>query len=108
MASTHLHLANEIPDQVSLAGGTLGVYNMFAGGTDHLTDNDRLSGGIYYGHVDGLKPSPTPMTFASLQERCGSVMMDRCRWLQRDGYGHYHGEGNMTTGSTAARHPGGV
>src|SRR5579862_7025124 len=53
VASTHLHLANDIPDQVSLAGGTLGVYNMFAGGTDHLSNEDRLLGGVYYGHLDG-------------------------------------------------------
>src|SRR5579862_4027211 len=53
VASTHLKLANEIPDQISVAGGTLGVRNVFVGGTDHLSDEDRLLGGVYYGHLDG-------------------------------------------------------
>jgi outer membrane receptor protein involved in Fe transport len=46
VASTHMHLANEIADQVAIAAGTLGVYNVFAGGTDHFTAQDRLLGGI--------------------------------------------------------------
>jgi outer membrane receptor for ferrienterochelin and colicin len=53
VASTHLHLANEIPNQVALAGGTLGVYNAFIGGTGHLSSDDRVVAGLYYGHVDG-------------------------------------------------------
>jgi len=53
VASTHLKLANEIPDQISVTGGTLGVYNIFAGGTQKFSDDDRLVAGLYYGHVDG-------------------------------------------------------
>jgi hypothetical protein len=53
VASTHLKLADVIPDQISVTGGTLGVYNIYAGGTQKLSDDDRLVGGVYYGHVDG-------------------------------------------------------
>ena len=94
VASTHLHLANEIPDQVSLAGGTLGVYNMFAGGTDHFTDDDRLVGGVYYGHVDG--PFTHPDDFRKV---AGTLRFSH--GTDADGYSatamYYHGEGNLTT-----------
>ena len=94
VASTHLHLANEIPDQVSLAGGTLGVYNLFAGGTDHFTDDDRLVGGVYYGHVDG--PFTHPDDFRKV---AGTLRFSH--GTDADGYSatamYYHGEGNLTT-----------
>ncbi len=53
VASTHVKLANEIPDQIAVSAGTLGMYNVFAGGTQKFSDNDRLLGAVYYGHVDG-------------------------------------------------------
>jgi outer membrane receptor protein involved in Fe transport len=94
VASTHMRLANDIPDQVALAVGTLGVYNVFAGGTDHLTDEDRLLGGIYYGHVDG--PFTHPDDFRKI---AGTLRFSH--GTDADGYSatamYYHGEGNMTT-----------
>src|SRR5581483_50062 len=94
VASTHLHLANDIPDQVSVAAGTLGVYNMFAGGTDHFGDNDRLLGGVYYGHLDG--PFTNPDDFRKV---AGTLRFSH--GTDADGYSatamYYHGEGNMTT-----------
>jgi len=94
VASTHLRLANEIPDQVSLAGGTLGVYNAFVGGTEHLADEDRLLGGLYYGHVDG--PFTHPDDFRKI---AGTVRYSH--GSDTDGYSatamYFHGEGNMTT-----------
>ena len=94
VASTHMRLANEIPDQVALAGGTLGVYNVFAGGTGHLADDDRLAGGIYYGHVDG--PFTHPDDFRKI---AGTLRFSH--GTDADGYSatamYYHGEGNMTT-----------
>ena len=53
VASTHVKLANEIPDQIAVTDGTLGMYNVFAGGTQHFGEEDRLLGAVYYGHVDG-------------------------------------------------------
>jgi len=94
VASTHIHLADEIPDQVSVAGGTLGVYNVFAGGTAHLTDQDRLVGGAYYGHVDG--PFTHPDDFRKV---AGTLRYSH--GTDTDGYSatamYYHGQGNMTT-----------
>jgi hypothetical protein len=61
VASTHLKLANDIPDQIAVTSGTLGVYNIFAGGTHAFSDTDRLVGGVTFGHVDG--PFDPPENF---------------------------------------------
>ena len=53
VVSTHLNFANEIDNQISAGVGTLGVYNLFAGGTYKLGDNDRVLAGVSLGHVDG-------------------------------------------------------
>ncbi len=94
VASTHMRLANDIPDQVSVSGGTLGIYNVFAGGTDHLTQEDRLLGGVYYGHVDG--PFTHPDDF---RKKAGVLRYSH--GTDADGYSatamYFHGEGNMTT-----------
>ncbi|HEY4211876.1 MAG TPA: TonB-dependent receptor [Steroidobacteraceae bacterium] len=94
VASTHVKLANEVPDQVAVAGGTLGVYNVFLGGTDYLGDQDRVAGGIYYGHVDG--PYTHPDDFRKI---AGTVRYSH--GTDTDGYNatamFFHGAGNMTT-----------
>ena len=94
VASTHLKLADDIPTQVSLAAGTLGVYNVFAGGTEHLSDTDRIIGGAYYGHVDG------PFTHPDDFEKLAGVLRFS-HGTDADGYSAtvmgYHGQGNMTT-----------
>jgi len=94
VASTHIRLANEIADQVALAGGTLGVYNVFAGGTAPMGDEDRVAAGLYYGHVDG--PFSHPDDFRKV---AGTVRYSH--GTDKDGYSatvmFFHGEGNMTT-----------
>jgi hypothetical protein len=94
VASTHMKLADDLPNQVSLAAGTLGVYNVFAGGTDHLTENDRLVGGAYYGHVDG------PFTHPDDFEKIAGVLR-YSHGTDEEGYSatamYFHGQGNMTT-----------
>jgi outer membrane receptor protein involved in Fe transport len=94
VASTHLKLANDIPAQVSVTGGTLGVYNIFAGGTDHFSDTDRLLGGVYYGHVDG--PFDPGNNF-----RKEAGILRYSHGTQADGYSatlmYYHSLGNLTT-----------
>ena len=94
VASTHIRLADEIPDQVAVAGGTLGVYNVFAGGTAPIGDQDRVAGGLYYGHVDG--PFTHPDDFRKI---AGTVRYSHGN--DKDGYSatvmFFHGEGNMTT-----------
>jgi hypothetical protein len=94
VASTHLHLANEIPNQVALAGGTLGAYNAFIGGTGHLSSDDRIVAGLYYGHVDG--PFTHPDDFRKF---AGTLRFSH--GTEADGYSatamYFHGAGNMTT-----------
>ncbi len=94
VASTHMRLANEIPNQVSVAGGTLGVYNAFIGGTGHLSKDDRILGGFYYGHVDG--PYTHPDNFRKF---AGTLRFSHGTDAQ--GYSttamYFHGAGNMTT-----------
>jgi outer membrane receptor protein involved in Fe transport len=53
VASTHVKLLNELPNQIAVSGGTLGMYNLFAGGTQRFGEDDRLMGAAYYGHLDG-------------------------------------------------------
>ena len=94
VASTHMKLANSIPNQISLAGGGLGIYNAFVGGTAHFTDQDRLLGGIYYGHVDG--PFDHPDDFRKI-----TAALRYSHGTDADGYSltgmYYHGQGNFTT-----------
>jgi hypothetical protein len=94
VVSTHLKLADDIPDQVGLAAGTLGVYNVFAGGTEHLAADDRILGGAYYGHVDG------PFTHPDDFEKIAGVLR-YSHGTDQDGYSatamYYHGQGNLTT-----------
>jgi outer membrane receptor protein involved in Fe transport len=94
VASTHLKLANEVPDQIAVAGGSLGVYNVFLGGTQKFTDDDRLVGGLYYGHVDG--PFDHPDNF-----RKSAAELRYSHGDTADGYSltgmYYKGDGNFTT-----------
>ena len=40
VVSTHVKIANELQNQVAVSGGTLGMYNAFAGGTHRFSDDD--------------------------------------------------------------------
>ena len=53
VASTHIHLTNDLPNQVSASVGTLGMRGIFVGGTQHFGGDDALLGGIGLGHLDG-------------------------------------------------------
>ena len=96
MASTHLKLANEIPNQVSVAGGSFGIYNaLLAGGTHAFQrDDDRVVGGVYYGHLDG--PFDHPDNF---RKQAGELRYSHGE--PSDGYSltamYYKGDGNFTT-----------
>jgi outer membrane receptor protein involved in Fe transport len=94
VASTHLKLANELPDQIAVTGGTLGIYNIFAGGTHRFNEDDRLVGGLYYGHVDG--PFTHPDDFRKYTGELRYSHGDAA-----DGYSatlmYYKGDGNFTT-----------
>ncbi len=94
VASTHMKLANDIPTQVAMSGGSLGIYNVFAGGTTHFSDDSRLLGGVYYGHVDG--PFTHPDDF---EKQAATFRFSH--GTDSDGYSitgmYFHGNGNMTT-----------
>jgi len=94
VASTHLKLADEVPNQLAVAAGSFGIYNLFAGGTRTFGEADRLLGGIYYGHVDG--PFTHPDDFRKLAGELRYSHGDHA-----DGYSltamYYKGDGNFTT-----------
>jgi outer membrane receptor protein involved in Fe transport len=94
VASTHLKLADEVPNQVSVAAGMFGIYNLFAGGTRHFGDDDRIVGGLYLGHLDG--PFDHPDDFRKLAGELRYSHGDTA-----DGYSatlmYYKGDGNFTT-----------
>jgi outer membrane receptor protein involved in Fe transport len=94
VASTHLHIANDIPNQVSVTGGMYGIYNVFGGGTVHLSDEDRLLGGVYYGHLDG--PFDPGNDFRKI---AGTLRYSH--GSEADGYSatlmYFHSEGRLIT-----------
>ena len=94
VASTHVKMANEIPNQMSLSAGTLGVYNGFIGGAYHIDDQDRIVGGFYLGIVDG--PFTHPDNFRKID---GVIRYSHGE--PDDGYDltamYYKGQGNLTT-----------
>ncbi|MGZ3272640.1 MAG: TonB-dependent receptor [Caulobacteraceae bacterium] len=94
VVSTHVKLANQIPNQIAVSGGTLGMYNLFAGGTQTFGDEDRLLGAVYYGHLDG--PWDHPDNFrkytATLRYSHGTASEG---WNVTTMY--FKGDGNFTT-----------
>jgi hypothetical protein len=94
VASTHLKLANTIDNQISVGAGTLGVYNLFAGGTQKFSDTDRLMGALALGHVDGPFDHPDNFRKTAATLRYSHGQAD-------EGYDltamYYKGEGNFTT-----------
>ena len=94
VASTHVKIADQIPNQVSLSAGTLGVYNGFLGGTYKLGGDDRVMGGFYLGHVDGPFDHPDDFRKIDATLRYSHGQAD-------DGYDltamYYNGKGNLTT-----------
>lgn len=94
VVSTRLNLANSIDNQVSAGVGTLGVYNLFAGGTWRFSETDRLLGAVSLGHVDGPYDHPDNFRKTAATLRYSHGRPD-------DGYDvtamYYKGLGNFTT-----------
>ena len=94
VASDHVHMADTIPNEVMLAGGTLNDDEAFLGGTQPLGQNDRLLGAFDLGHVDG------PFTHSdNYQKYAGALRYSH--GAPADGYDlsvlYYHGDGAFTT-----------
>ena len=52
VGSAHVHLTNDLPNQVVASVGTLRNQDLFAGGTQHFDADDRLWAAAEVGHVD--------------------------------------------------------
>ncbi len=59
VGSAHVRLLDVLPDQISLGGGTLGDYDVFAGGTHRIDDENRVWAAIAYSHLDGPWDPPS-------------------------------------------------
>ena len=94
MGSAHVHLADTIPDQISVSAGTLRDDRVFLGGTLVLPNGDRILGAASAGHYDG--PWSHPDDYNSYNGTVRYTHGD-----QRDGFDvtamAYHGAGNLTT-----------
>ncbi len=64
VASEHLRLAPELPNQVIASVGTLGDQRLAATGTLHFANGDRLSGAADLSHLDG--PFVPPENFKKI------------------------------------------
>ena len=53
VGSAHVRLVDELPSQVSGSIGTLGERELFAGGTHHFDDDDRIWAAVDLSHIDG-------------------------------------------------------
>ncbi len=53
VASVHLQIADEIPDQISASAGTLGDESIFLGGSRRFAGDNRFMAAAQYSHVDG-------------------------------------------------------
>ncbi|EIZ78999.1 iron transport receptor [Novosphingobium sp. Rr 2-17] len=53
VASAHTHIANDIPTSITATVGTDDYQELFAGGTYHITDDQRLMGAVDASHYNG-------------------------------------------------------
>jgi outer membrane receptor protein involved in Fe transport len=53
VGSAHVHLVDQLPGQLSASAGTLGDYDVFAGGTHLIDDQNRVWAAAGYDHLDG-------------------------------------------------------
>ncbi|WP_216838989.1 TonB-dependent receptor [Caulobacter sp. S45] len=98
VASAHMHLADIIPNQISLAGGTLNDDEIYLGGTKIFNPDDRLLAAFDLSHVDG------PFTHSdNFQKYAGALRYSH--GVPSNGYDltllYYHGAGNFTTDQPA-------
>ena len=94
VASVRLHIADEIPDALSVSADTFGGYEAFAGGAREFGAADRLMGAFEGGKVNG--PWNPPNDFRKI---AGIVRYSH--GSDSDGYGvtaqYFHGFGNLAT-----------
>jgi len=59
VGSAHVRLVDTLADQVSASAGTLGDYDVFAGGTHVIDDQNRIWAAAEYYHLDGPWDPPS-------------------------------------------------
>ena len=94
VASEHLRLARDLPDQIIASAGTLGDERLAATGTLHLDNGDRLLGAFDLSHLGG--PFNPPNNF-----RKEDALFRYVGGTETDGYAltgmYYRGEGRLST-----------
>jgi outer membrane receptor protein involved in Fe transport len=94
VASAHQHLFDDMPTQMTASAGTLGDDAVFAAGTAHFDDQDRLLVGLNYSHMDG--PFTPPNDFQKIAGVARFSHDDASHaWSATAMY--YKGEGNLAT-----------
>ncbi len=98
VASVHLHLADEIRNQIQVSGDTFGGYEAFVAGTHKLGVEDRLTAAIDASVVNGPYDPPDEFHKYAAELRYSHGAPD-------DGYDftvlYYHGDGKFTTDQPA-------
>lgn len=69
VGSAHLRMTNDLADQVSASVGTLRDDRLFAGGTAHFDDDNRLWGAAELAHLDGPWSPPSDFNKVNLATR---------------------------------------
>ena len=94
VASEHLRLANDLPNQVVASVGTVGDERIAATRTVHLLNGDRLSGAAELSHLDG--PFDPPNNFRKIASE-----LRYASGTPTDGFTgtamYYKGQGRFTT-----------
>jgi outer membrane receptor protein involved in Fe transport len=94
VASDHLRLSNDLPDQITASAGTLGDERLAAIGTLHVNNGDRLSAAAEIGHLDG--PFDPPNNFRKI-----NALLRYVQGTDTDGFSLtamlYRGEGRLST-----------
>jgi outer membrane receptor protein involved in Fe transport len=94
VGSEHLRLLDDLPNEIEVSAGTLGDDEVFAGGTLHFRDGNRLLGAADIGRVDGPYTHPDNFRKIALASRYSQGM-------DIDGYSvtamYYKGQGRFST-----------
>ncbi|MCQ8279722.1 TonB-dependent receptor [Acetobacteraceae bacterium KSS8] len=105
VASTHIRLLDELPNQIIASAGTLGDEDLFAGGTYHFTNGMRLIAAGELGHVDG--GTTPPQNFRKI-----ASTLRLSQGTDADGYSltgmYYKGQGRNITDQPLRAIDGGV
>ena len=105
VASTHVKMADEIPNQMSLSAGTLGVYNAFAGGTLQ----DQRHGPNPRRGLPGARGWPVRPSGQLPQDRRRHPLQPRRDRRRLRPHSHVlQGPGEHDDGPAAAGHPAGA